>query len=274
MSLIDMANQIAESKESNCDNNTKSHKTLNKLKEVFGEIYELYVLVYSKQKVCELLQCSLDELNAAYSTMDFVSLRKKWFWEMLFCSLVGLRYLEPSDANVYKFPFDEDRVKGAETAFGTLEENEQNVIFLRFSEGKTLDDIANMQGLSRERIRMIEAHALRKLRHPLRCEWFRNGYEAVSKRRTDRADAIKGLNECNKDALIKEGAALILVDELELSAHAYNSLKRSGVNTVADIMDLFETGAIHKVRNLGGVSISEVAEQVQKLGFKLNYDIK
>ena len=36
----------------------------------------------------------------------------------------------------------------------------------------TLEEIAQVMGVSRERVRQIEAHALRKLRHPSRMQRF------------------------------------------------------------------------------------------------------
>jgi len=54
----------------------------------------------------------------------------------------------------------------------TLSEREERVLRLRFGldgdEPKTLDQVAKIFGVTKERIRQIEARALRRLRHPLR----------------------------------------------------------------------------------------------------------
>lgn len=57
----------------------------------------------------------------------------------------------------------------------TLKERERKVIELRFgmgdcSEPKTLEEIGNIFGLTRERIRQIESKAIKKLRHPSRSK--------------------------------------------------------------------------------------------------------
>jgi RNA polymerase primary sigma factor len=60
----------------------------------------------------------------------------------------------------------------------TLTTREKNIIELRFgfddAQPKTLDEIGRKYDLSRERIRQIEAKALRKLRHPSRSRKLRD----------------------------------------------------------------------------------------------------
>ena len=60
----------------------------------------------------------------------------------------------------------------------TLTDREENVLRLRFGldDGKmrTLEDVGKVFNVTRERIRQIEAKALRKLRHPSRSETLRS----------------------------------------------------------------------------------------------------
>lgn len=53
---------------------------------------------------------------------------------------------------------------------GTLTDRERNVLKARFWENKSLEDIGKTQGVGEESIRLVEAKALRKLRHPTRLE--------------------------------------------------------------------------------------------------------
>ena len=60
----------------------------------------------------------------------------------------------------------------------TLNERESRVLRLRFGlddgRGRTLEEVGRDFGVTRERIRQIEAKALRKLRHPSRSRKLRD----------------------------------------------------------------------------------------------------
>jgi RNA polymerase primary sigma factor len=72
-------------------------------------------------------------------------------------------------------------VEHLRTLLHQLSERERQVLELRFGLGgggsKTLEEISNVFGVTRERIRQIEAKALRKLRHPAKANQLR-GYLA------------------------------------------------------------------------------------------------
>ena len=59
-----------------------------------------------------------------------------------------------------------------------LSERERRVLIMRFGleDGvtRTLEDVGNEFDVTRERVRQIEAKALRKLRHPLRSRKLRD----------------------------------------------------------------------------------------------------
>jgi RNA polymerase primary sigma factor len=68
--------------------------------------------------------------------------------------------------------------EGLEEVLSSLTEKEAMVLRLRYGlddgETKTLEDVGKMFGVTRERIRQIEAKALRKLRHPSRSQKLRD----------------------------------------------------------------------------------------------------
>lgn len=53
-----------------------------------------------------------------------------------------------------------------ENAMASLPEAELDVLLARFFQGRTLEEISMERGVGRERVRQIEARALRRLRHP------------------------------------------------------------------------------------------------------------
>ena len=65
-----------------------------------------------------------------------------------------------------------------QTVLATLNEREAGVVRLRFglTDGRprTLDEIGRVYGVTRERIRQIEARAMAKLRHPSRSQTLRD----------------------------------------------------------------------------------------------------
>ena len=60
----------------------------------------------------------------------------------------------------------------------SLSERERKVLEMRFGlsdgQGRTLEEVGVAFGVTRERIRQIEAKALRKLRHPIRSRKLRD----------------------------------------------------------------------------------------------------
>jgi RNA polymerase primary sigma factor len=65
-----------------------------------------------------------------------------------------------------------------QSVLATLGEREAGVLRLRFGladgQARTLDEIGQVYGLSRERIRQLEAKAMAKLRQPARSQELRN----------------------------------------------------------------------------------------------------
>lgn len=68
-----------------------------------------------------------------------------------------------------------------DTILGTLEERESEIIKHRYGladgEPKTLEEVGQIFGLTKERIRQIEAKALRKLRNPFRAKLLRETFD-------------------------------------------------------------------------------------------------
>ena len=74
--------------------------------------------------------------------------------------------LEKLEANI-----DIDRLRNTlKSTMSSLNPNERSVLTQRFFKDMTLDQVAYFMRLTRERVRQIEAKALRKMRHPTRAD--------------------------------------------------------------------------------------------------------
>ena len=90
----------------------------------------------------------------------------------------------PSDANLDDVVIHEVEQKNLREKIDELltglNDQEQKVLRMRFGldddEPKTLEEIGKVFGVTRERIRQIEAKAIRKLRHPSRLKQLKNFY--------------------------------------------------------------------------------------------------
>jgi RNA polymerase primary sigma factor len=82
----------------------------------------------------------------------------------------------PADVAAYELL--KEQLKGV---LDTLSDREENVLRLRFGlddgRSRTLEEVGKVFGVTRERIRQIEAKALRKLRHPSRSKRLRDFLE-------------------------------------------------------------------------------------------------
>ena len=100
---------------------------------------------------------------------------------------------EEEDSHLGDFIEDEEALAPAEAAsffllreqlddvLNTLTPREKKVLQLRFGlndgRSRTLEEVGNVFGVTRERIRQIEAKALRKLRHPSRSKKLKDYLE-------------------------------------------------------------------------------------------------
>ena len=86
------------------------------------------------------------------------------------------RAVSPANATAYQMLKEQ-----IEEVLGSLTERERQVLLLRFGlhdgSPRTLEEVGRMFNVTRERVRQIEAKALRKLRHPTRSRRLRNFLE-------------------------------------------------------------------------------------------------
>ena len=115
---------------------------------------------------------SFNKLNTCSSRTSYVSgymhdfilrLYKKY---STYITNSGSYLCDPNNVFINNVFDNIDIIDSINNALNTLTEREAKVIRLRFYDNLTIANIATMEGLTMERIRQIEAKALRKLRHP------------------------------------------------------------------------------------------------------------
>ena len=60
-----------------------------------------------------------------------------------------------------------------------------------------------------------------------------------------------------------------IAEALDLSVRVFNSLKRTGITTVGDVLDLLEKGdtAVMSIRNFGEKSLDELRQKMVEKGY-------
>ena len=148
-----------------------------------------------------------------------------------------------------------------------LTEPEAYILRLRYINELKLEDIANLREVTRERIRQIEAKALRRLRHVVYTQSL-----SLSKQISNKKNEIKSLE--SQIQQIRETMSDVLehpsntpIEELPLSVREFNGLKRSGINNVHDILEAINNIKIMGIRQLGPGSINNIINVLQKLDY-------
>jgi hypothetical protein len=193
--------------------------------------------------------------------------------------------------NIAKAIFDSEEearkvyIPGISAALATLTEREQGVLIHRFQRKLTLEQCGKEYGITRERIRQIEAKALRKLRHPTRAnmmkavpltelqakhteycnlkddyEWLKKAFETLTAQKAEPGVIIPMAEHASRLEMP--------IEELDLSVRSYNCLRRNGKDTLRDIVEMTED-ELKGVRNLGMKSLLEIKAKLNEYGLVL-----
>ena len=177
----------------------------------------------------------------------------------------------------------EDVERGLDFALSTLTDREQTVLKFRFQEYMTFSEVGKEFKVTNERIRQIEAKALRKLRHPSRMKYYKFGLTGIEqynslkdiqklidekKKELDNLnyeieEAVKEMERIKvepytpkKDGTLKGGQS---IEELDLSVRTFNCLRRYNIRTIGQLIEVAEKEEqLLKIRNLGRKSIDEI----------------
>lgn len=77
------------------------------------------------------------------------------------------------------------------------------------------------------------------------------------------------IEEVDEESRVTSEVAETPVEALDLSVRVFNSLKRTGIITVGDVLDLLEKGdqAIMSIRNFGEKSLDELRQKMREKGY-------
>lgn len=193
--------------------------------------------------------------------------------ENIFFELVG------GEANIVS-----DNVEGLEYVISLLTEREQTILKARYINGETLEEVGKTFGVTRDRIRQIQAKALRKLRHPSRRKYYIKGKSVVEAEiklleelheieKQNYLNAIKEKWEQQQEERKELHEELKIdvsgeIETLDLSLRSYNCLKRAGINTVGELIQT-SASQLKKVRNLGLKSYQEIEQKIADMGYSI-----
>lgn len=151
-----------------------------------------------------------------------------------------------------------------------LGERETEILILRIFDEKTLEQVANRYGVTRERIRQVEARAYRKLRHP-QTRFYEildtKDFDYYCKVITEMLNLIQ--HKISKEEIEKSDEEYLedfTLEDLNLSIRPYNVLKRNGISNMKELQD-YSKEEIAQLKNLGRRSFEEVVEKAENIPF-------
>lgn len=194
-------------------------------------------------------------------------------------------------------PYSDGQISALEQCLKTLTERERGVLDARYVRDLTLEKTGKEFGVTRERIRQIEAKTLRKLRHPSRLHGIEAGLDVVEQVNAAKERYLAAQREyevktaeliANTELLsrILSGEALpddlkaapdimrakenwqLDISEMGLSVRSYNCLKRAGYDTIGSLAGVTEMDLM-KVRNLGRKSMKETITRLKDFGINV-----
>lgn len=145
---------------------------LSKIKKAERDFQQLYNKEPKEVDIAEALGIDIKKVKEAYAWMKDTSSLDVVVGDDE-DTTVGSFIEDESVADSFMNIEDDERKEAVQNILNTLTDREQLIIKNRFGIGmnraKTLDEIGKELGISRERVRQIEATALKKLRNPRRA---------------------------------------------------------------------------------------------------------
>lgn len=172
-----------------------------------------------------------------------------------------------------------DLLCGLFYAVSTLDDDEKNILFLRFFDNKSIEEISVLMDISEGLVSHQIKKAFDKLHQPARWSYICHGIHgnlrlkiAHAYRRGYQAGYVdgyrNGINNCSENnvtALKNDDIFTLPIDAMHLSTGSINCLKRVGIENLGDIVNM-EESRIRVIRNLGAKRGNEIALAVRNAG--------
>ncbi len=172
-----------------------------------------------------------------------------------------------------------DILAGIYYAFSTLEDEERQILRLRYAEKMSAAEAAAYLSFQEEKVRQIESKAFAKLRLLTRWNYIRHGVAGYMRKRIAEehrkgyqsgfCDGYqKGATDAHSGFLEVNNAEDILnwpIEKMGLSAAAFNCLHQANLQRLGDVVNL-SSSQIFAMKNLGSKRANEIAAAIQKCG--------
>ena len=167
-----------------------------------------------------------------------------------------------------------------DTMANCLTERENKVLQMRYEWRMPLEEVGKEFGVTKERIRQIEAKAIRKLRFQYRkgsilcvskaelrkTQNEAERYKEKAERLQAELDKIRNIAPEQREEADKKGVLLEEpIDILDLSVRSYNCCLRAGVNTLGDLCGKTYS-EMKRVRCMGKTSLKEIENKMHEYG--------
>ena len=158
-----------------------------------------------------------------------------------------------------------------------LDERESLILRLRFINGMTLESVADVIGMTRERVRQLEAKAMRQLRHVvytqklLQSSQIQENQCEIEKQKRIIASLESQIQYLRSQIKKEVGyEPLILTNTiitLGLINRVYNHLRMSGIQTLEELLKSIVSDEIHSLRGMGRTSINNILYRLHQLNY-------
>ncbi|NCA93103.1 sigma-70 family RNA polymerase sigma factor [bacterium] len=154
-------------------------------------------------------------------------------------------------------------IPGVYEVLRELSDRENRILWLRYSQNKTLEEVAKELNVTRERIRQIESKCLRRLRQPKYIAKVLAISESKHKAILNAKMATVEKEMTKRNGSLPKSRCETSIEELDLSVRPYNCLRRAGISTIEQLQQVPEEKLL-RLRNLGRKSTEEIQSKLKE----------